>query len=60
MERPQGGCNTTCSGITDTRVEMGKHLDGLHYRFTQGTGMRLLIRGSIPVENFCSVLWNSF
>ena len=76
MEGPQGGGNTTRSGmwylpieqdrthsssrvtssITDTKAEMGKHLDGLHYRVTQGTGMRVLICSGRSIDQICSLL----
>ena len=38
------------SAITDSGAKMGKHLNGLHYRFTQGTWTRLLICDSILVD----------
>ena len=44
------------TAITDTRAEMGKHLDGLHCRVTQGTGTRLLICGNGSFDQFFSCI----
>ena len=48
------------SAITDTEAEVGKYLNGLHYRVTQGTGTRLLICSGRLVEQICSLLFYLF
>ena len=44
------------SAITDTGAEVGKYLNGIHYKVTQGTGTRLLICSGRSVDHICSLL----
>ena len=44
------------SAITNTRAQVEKHFNGLHYRVTQGTGTRLLICSGRLVDQICSLL----
>ena len=44
------------SAITDTGEEVGKYLNGLHYRVAQGTGAGLLICRGRSVDQICPLL----